>query len=194
MRTTPSSPSSRRPRPTHGPAPSPFGLETASLRISSGRSRARPVRMWSTGTCVTIPRWCRRFPAVLYRVTNSSGIRTSASIRHYQATHERKRVGTETGRPPPRVRSARDAGIGVTSVEPTGPTHQSGASASSLSSPALHLQQTQGWLVKDPGSKGCPHYPMGERPISHFASAGYPRTYTQSSFLAGMWHVLQSVV
>ena len=28
----------------------------------------------------------------------------------------------------------------------------------------------------------------------HFLRAGYPRTYTQSSFLAGMWHVLQSVV
>jgi CoA transferase family III len=57
-----------------------------------------------------------------------------ARERHYQATHERKRVGTETGRPPPRVRSARDAGIGVTSVEPTGPTHHSGAGASSSSS------------------------------------------------------------
>jgi hypothetical protein len=28
----------------------------------------------------------------------------------------------------------------------------------------------------------------------HLLRAGYPRTYTQSSFLAGMWHVLQSVV
>ena len=28
----------------------------------------------------------------------------------------------------------------------------------------------------------------------HLLRAGYPRTYTQSSFRAGMWHVLQSVV
>src|SRR6516162_3074055 len=28
----------------------------------------------------------------------------------------------------------------------------------------------------------------------HFLSTGYPRTYTQSSFFAGTWHVLQSVL
>ena len=27
-----------------------------------------------------------------------------------------------------------------------------------------------------------------------FARTGYPRTYTQSSFFAGMWHTLQSVL
>jgi hypothetical protein len=35
--------------------------------------------------------------------------------------------------------------------------------------------------------------PGGWADARHFLSAGYPRTYTQSSFLAGTWQVLQSV-
>ena len=40
---------------------------------------------------------------------------------------------------------------------------------------------------------------MVEAPAFHlggvdFARMGYPRTYTQSSFFAGMWHVMQSVL
>ena len=38
-----------------------------------------------------------------------------------------------------------------------------------------------------------------ESPVVHLGEVGfarieYPRTYTQSSFLAGMWHTLQSVL